>query len=72
MEVKVFKIDDKDYYSLGELPIDDNIYYMLINKDDNDDVLVRKVTKDDPEHLSPLDNEEEVMNVLDKFDTLDE
>ncbi len=72
MDVKVFKIDDKDYYSVGELPIDENTYYMLINKDDEDDALLRKITKDDPEHLVPLDNEEEVLSVLDKFDSLDE
>ena len=72
MEVKVFKIDDKDYYSVGELLIDDNMYYMLVNKDDEEDALVRKVTKDDPENLVPLDNEEEVLSVLDKFDSLDE
>ena len=67
MEVKVYTIEDKDYYLMNELDDNNNHYLLLSNKDDENDILFRKVIGDE---LVPLDDENEVVRVLQLFDEI--
>ena len=64
MDVAVYTIDDKKYLLLNKQEYNDNTYLFLLNKDDEDDYLIRKVDKEDPNYLIPLDDENEVYELL--------
>lgn len=64
MDVAVYTIDDKKYLLLNKKEYNDNTYLFLLNKEDEDDYLIRKVDKEDPNYLIPLDDENEVYDLL--------
>ena len=64
MDVAVYTIDDKKYLLLNKEEYNDNTYLFLLNKEDEDDYLIRKVDKEDPNYLIPLDDENEVYDLL--------
>ena len=64
MDVAVYTIDDKKYLLLNKQEYNDNTYLFLLNKEDEDDYLIRKVDKEDPNYLIPLDDENEVYDLL--------
>lgn len=59
--VKVFKINNKEYYVVNELDLKNKHYVCLVNKKDNEDIMVRIVHDD---LLVPLENEKELEEVL--------
>ena len=64
MDVSVYNIDDKKYLLMNKQQYNDNTYLFLLNQDDDDDYLIRKVDKEDPSYLIPLDDENEVYELL--------
>lgn len=59
--VKVFKVNNKEFYVVNELDYNNKHYVCLVNKVDKDDIMVR-ITLDDV--LIPLENEKELEEVL--------
>ncbi|MBQ6476855.1 MAG: hypothetical protein IJI43_00215 [Bacilli bacterium] len=64
MDIPVYNIDDKQYLLIEQKEYNNNKYLFLLNKEDDDDYLIRKVDPDNKDFLIPLDNEDEVYEVL--------
>lgn len=64
MSIPVYSIDDKRYMLINKTELNDNMYLFLLNENDDDDYLIRKIDKENSDYLIPLDDENEVYEVL--------
>lgn len=60
VDVKIYEIDNVNYYLLYETVLNGVNYLYLSNVDDESDFIFRKRDKTDPLMLHPLDDDNEV------------
>lgn len=59
--VKTYNINNKEYFVIKELDYN-NIHYIILANDENEkDIMIKKVIDG---YLEPLDNQEEINDVL--------